>query len=283
MFHTITIDIDPIIATFGPVQLRWYGLMYVIGTAVGMWVALPDAERRGISRERVWDMFTWIAIAAILGGRLYFVVQNNFWAYLYAPQHILATWEGGMAFYGAIFLGVPVAALLCWRMRVPFWRFMDSVAVFIPLAQTFGRIGNVINGDVVGYKTTLPWGFRYVNPRSLELDHFSAYQPAALYEMIFSLALFLLIYFYLRHKLKADGMLFVAWLFLYSLGQLILFFWRDNVIIMYGLKQAQLTAIVVMIVCIPVAILLQRRGAPPLREQAEPPGLVPQPSERAHA
>ncbi len=283
MFHYITIDIDPIIVSLGPIALRWYGLMYVLGTVAGMWVALPDAERRGISREKVWDMFPWIAISALIGGRLYFVVQNNLWFYLHYPKHILATWEGGMAFYGAIFLGVPVAAILCWRSGVPFLRFLDSAAVFTPLAQTFGRIGNVINGDVVGYTTTLPWGVRYVHPRSMVTDHFAVHQPAAAYELLLSAALFAAIYFSLRQRLKANGMLFVAWFFLYSLGQLIIFFWRDNAIVAFGLKQAQFTAIAVMILCIPLAILLQRRASSPGPRAVERPALAMQPGDRPSA
>ena len=195
------------------------------------------------------------------------MVQNHPATYLAHPLRILALWEGGMAFYGAIFLGVPVFYLLARYYRVPFLPLLDVVALFAPLAQAIGRIGNIINGDIVGYPSTLPWATAYANPGAFArplctapYTHCVAFQPAAVYEMLFSLALFALLWA-LRTRPWPAGMHFVLYVALYSLGQLVLFIWRDNVLVLGPLKQAQVTALVVLVALVPIALWLRGRGA----------------------
>ncbi|HEX7475913.1 MAG TPA: prolipoprotein diacylglyceryl transferase family protein, partial [Dehalococcoidales bacterium] len=156
-----------------------------------------------------------------------------------------AFWEGGMAFFGAIFAVVLVILILTWRMKVPLWRFLDTAALFAVVGQFFGRIGNVINGDVIGYQTSLPWGFTYTNPDSFAPRHDVAYQPAAVYEAIINIILFVIMW-RLRNKFRA-GVLFFIYIFGYSISQILVFFIRDNEVIIFGLKQAQLTAIGVIV------------------------------------
>src|ERR1051326_2573149 len=113
----IHININPVIVQIGPLALRWYGLMYVVGIVIGLWAIRNYTARKGITTNTVYRMLWWCVVAGLIGGRLYFVVQQpNFVSYYLAqPQHILATWEGGMAFFGAIFLVIPT---LIWRARV---------------------------------------------------------------------------------------------------------------------------------------------------------------------
>src|SRR5579871_4186602 len=92
----IVINVDPVLLRFGPFTLRWYGLMYAAGLGLALWVTLPIAERRGAPREAVYSIFWIVTIAGLIGGRLYFVVQNDPGAYLAHPSRILALWEGGM-------------------------------------------------------------------------------------------------------------------------------------------------------------------------------------------
>src|ERR1051326_5993360 len=117
LFASIPITIDPVIVTIGPVALRWYGLMYVVGIIIGLWAIRGYTRRNGIHPNTVYRLLWWCIVAGLIGGRLYYVVQqpNLVSYYLAQPQHILATWEGGMAFFGAIFLVIPT---LIWRARV---------------------------------------------------------------------------------------------------------------------------------------------------------------------
>lgn len=261
-FLVIDIGIDPVLIKLGPLAVHWYGLMYVVGILVGLRAALPYAERAGVSQDAVYQLFWPVLVAALIGGRLYYVAQSNLGWYLHHPSKILATWEGGMAFYGAVFLGVPAAYLACRRLGVPFPHVLDAAALFIPAAQSLGRVGNIINGDIVGYPSSLPWAVRYTNPHnSFVVSHATAYQPAAAYEMLFSAALFGVIWA-LRDRLSVPGELFAVWLFLYSAGQFVLFFTRSNPVLWLGLRQAQWTAVLVCVCVVPAAWTWQRRYLP---------------------
>jgi phosphatidylglycerol:prolipoprotein diacylglycerol transferase len=241
----ITINIDPIAFSIGPLSVHWYGLMYVVGIVVGLVVAWPYARSKGISSDQMERIVIWAVPAGFVGARLYYVVQQPLDQYLREPWRIIAVWEGGMAFYGAIFAVVITVAILCWRMKISVWKMLDVSVIFAVVGQFFGRIGNIINGDVIGYPTNLPWGFTYVNPNSFPPRHDIAYQPAAVYEAIINIIIFGLLWS-LRKKVK-PGILFFIYILSYSLSQILVFFVRDNEIIIAGLKQAQLTAIGVII------------------------------------
>lgn len=262
----IVVNIDPVLLQVGPVAIRWYGLMYLVGIAVGVRVAMPYALAIGLNADQVLDAVTWGFVGGLLGGRLYYVVQQPLGPYLAEPWRILAVWEGGMAFFGAIF-GVVVALFFYTRRHgLPFWRFLDASALFGAIGQPFGRIGNIINGDIVGYPTDLPWGFRYVHPGSFVADRTVAYHPAAIYEILANIVIIAILW-RVRFRLPHPGALFALYLALYSITQFVVFFWRDNEIVGLGLKQAQFTAIVTLALAIALASYLSRR---PEREPGAP-------------
>lgn len=263
------IGLDPVLVHIGPIALRWYGLMIGIGIAVGMWVDAREADRRGFGRETVYSLATWLIVFGIIGGRLYYVVQNDFGYFLTHPQDILATWEGGMAFYGTIFACAVTIIIFALRRHLPIWGLMDALVLGLPLGQAFGRIGNVVNGDIVGYPTNSWFAFVYTNPHSF-IDPSLLGKPvfpAQVIELIASLLIFWLLW-QLRTRLVVPGMLSTVYVFAYSLSQFIVFFWRANSITLFDLKQAQLTAIVMMAVCIPFAVYLRRRYRAPQQRAA---------------
>lgn len=260
----INIGLDPVAIRVGPLAVRWYGLMYIVGIVAGMRVLLPYAARRGLTSDQVYALFWPVVIAALVGGRLYYVVQSNLGWYLQHPARILATWEGGMAFYGAVLLGGIALFLACRWRGLPFLPALDCTALFIPLAQAVGRVGNLINGDVLGYPSSLPWATRYTNPANTFVpSHTVAYDPAAAYELLFSLALFALIWS-MRFRVRRQGDLFALWFGVYAAGQFLLFFARSNVVVALGLKQAQLTSLVILAVGVPLWVIWRRRQARPI-------------------
>jgi phosphatidylglycerol---prolipoprotein diacylglyceryl transferase len=241
----IIINIDPVIFTLGPLSVRWYGLMYVVGIVVGLLVAWPYSRFKGITGSQLERIVIFAIPAGFVGARLYYVVQQPLEQYLREPWRIIAVWEGGMAFYGAVFAVVITVVVLAWRMRLSIWKFLDVAVLFAVVGQFFGRIGNIINGDIIGYPTDLPWGFVYANPNSFAPRHDIAYQPAAVYEALINIVLFGILWS-LRKRVR-DGLLFFIYIFGYSFSQIVVFIWRDNEILFAGFKQAQLTAIGVVI------------------------------------
>jgi len=258
----ITININPIIFSIGSLSVRWYGLMYVVGITIGLLIVWPYAKWKGFTEDQLEKVVYWAVPAGLVGARLYYVIQQPLGPFLSQPWKVFAVWEGGMAFYGAIFAVVLVILIAGWRMKISILKFLDVGALFAVVGQFFGRIGNIINGDVIGYPTKLPWGFVYTNPNSFAPSHTVAYQPAAVYEALIDILLFCFLWT-LRKKVK-PGLLFFYYIIGYSISQIIVFIWRDNEVLFLGMKQGQLTAIAVMIVAIGGFIVIragQRKSA----------------------
>src|SRR5438270_337964 len=268
----IYININPVIFQIGPIQLHWYGLMYALAIIIGLQVIRGYTTRKGITQNMVYRVLWWCILAGLIGGRLYFVVQqpNLVSYYLAQPQHILATWEGGMAFYGAIFLVIPT---LIWRARVERLNplvVLDGGALFAAAGQIFGRIGNIINGDIIGYPSTLPWSTVYQHPNSWACLNPATcnvpVQPAAGYELLTNLVV-LAVLLYLSRRVSRPGVLMLVYLFGYAITQFFLFFVRSNDIVSFfglnwGLKQAQWTSLVVLLLLLPITYLVLRYSKP---------------------
>jgi phosphatidylglycerol:prolipoprotein diacylglycerol transferase len=252
----IKIGLDPVLFTIGGLKVHWYGIMIAVGLYAGIQVALRDSPRRGISREALMNVALVAAVLGVAGGRLYYVVQNNPSFFLHHPAQIIAVWQGGMAFFGAIFGGALAMAISAWRWKLPFWSLLDVGAIGMTVGQAFGRIGNIVNGDIVGYRTN-GWGFEYTNPNTFGPRN-TPVQPASLYELLIAVVLFLILW-NLRLRVHPEGMLAMIYIVLYSVSQFFIFFLRDNVVIVAGLKQAQITALVVIALIIPIMIYLRLR------------------------
>jgi phosphatidylglycerol:prolipoprotein diacylglycerol transferase len=288
----IHIGIDPVIH-IGPAAIHWYGVMYAVAFYLGYRVAVvPYLSRHGIDRATIDRLITWTIIMGLLGARLYYVVQSGLGYYLTHPQHILAFWEGGMAFFGAILAGFATLAVLAWRNHLSFWVLADAAVLFAVVGQPIGRIGNLINGDILGGASTLPWATAYTNPDAILQRGFllcnpnafecTAYQPAAAYEAIGTILIGLVLLVLLRRRVR-DGVLAITYVALYAISQLIIFRWRESEpVVALGLKQAQLTAVVVLAVGVPLLLLLRRRTRGPAAAAAQDSEAVtgpPQPAE----
>lgn len=152
--------IDPIIFSLGPLHIRWYGLMYVLGFIASY--ILVKRQIREFSFSRLNDHFENLNITLILcvviGGRLGYVLFYKPGYYLAHPLEIPATWSGGMSFHGAclaLFLG---GYLFCRRTGLNFWKTADIYVATIPIGLFLGRMGNFINGELFGRITESPFG-----------------------------------------------------------------------------------------------------------------------------
>jgi phosphatidylglycerol:prolipoprotein diacylglycerol transferase len=238
----------------GPLQIRFYGIAYVLAFIAGTAIASRHLERKGVPRNVTGDMAFWAIVFGLIGARLYFVVQSGWYWYLTHPQHIFAFWEGGMAFFGAIFAALIVLIVLARRRHINFWDMLDAGVLFAAVGQPIGRLGNVMNGEILGPPSNLPWAIRYTNPASMAPQLGVAYQPANLYEAV-GVLLILGVLLYLRRRGVPSGVLGLTYLVLYPVSQLILFYWRtdsETPAILWGLKQGQLTAIVMLVTIVPV-------------------------------
>ena len=276
---TITIDLDPVIH-IGSIPVHWYGVMYALAFLVAFrFGVIPYLEPRGVSRQIAERALVWTIIFGLLGGRLYYVIQQpNLGDYLHDPIRIIAVWEGGMAFFGAIIAGLATVTVLARRYHVSSWLFWDAAVIFAVVGQPIGRIGNVINGDILGTQSNLPWATGYANSHAVLQQGFHLvnapggpyfYQPAAVYEALGTIVIGLILFALLRRHVRV-GALAVAYLPLYAISQLLLFQFRaSEPVLALGLHQAQWTALAILLVVSPIVYVVWRRtSAAPAVEAA---------------
>ncbi len=152
--------IDPVIFSLGPLQVRWYGLMYVFGFLAAYLLVRYQAKKFHWQEldAHLDNLNLAIISGVILGGRLGYVLFYNPGYYLQHPLEIFATWQGGMSFHGGC-IGVLLAGFLyCRRTGLDFWKGADVYVVTVPIGLGLGRIGNFINGELYGRTTDVPWG-----------------------------------------------------------------------------------------------------------------------------
>jgi phosphatidylglycerol:prolipoprotein diacylglycerol transferase len=255
----ITMPLDPALQ-LGPIPLHWYGLGYAIAFLVGLRLITPFLERRGIPPKTTSDLVWWNIGAGLVGARLYFDIQQpDLSVFIRNPIRIIAVWEGGMAFFGAVIACLITVSVFTYVRKLPFWVVLDAGALFATLPQAIGRIGNVINGDILGPPSNLPWAVRYTSPSTFAPHDGLAYQPAGAYELLVSLALFGLVLLVLSRR-PPDGVAGIFYIAAYAVSQFLLFFMRaTEPVILYGLKQAQVTALVILFVVVRGLVVLRRR------------------------
>ena len=155
-------DIDPIIVQLGPLAIRWYGLMYLLGFASVWWLCRLRARRDDtlLSTDQLEDLIFYGAVGTVLGGRIGYILFYTFDRWLADPLLLFKVWEGGMSFHGGL-LGV-VAALYLFsrRYHLTLLGITDFAAPMIPIGLFFGRIGNFINGELWGAPTSVSWGMQ---------------------------------------------------------------------------------------------------------------------------
>ncbi len=213
--------LNPAILHLGPLEIRWYGLMYVLAFFVTYYY-VRGAIRQGklnLTEKELDNLLGLMVILMIAGARLFYVIFYNPAYFISEPWKILFVWEGGLSFHGG-FLGVATAAWIYARKkRIPFLRFADIFCVPIALGNAFGRIGNFINGELYGIPTNLPWGVIF--PGTAEPRH-----PTQIYEALYNVVIFGILYS-LRNKKWKDGMIFGIFMILYSIFRFSVEFIKD--------------------------------------------------------
>lgn len=253
------IDIDPNITVLGQFTLSWHGLFTGVAMVVAVWLALFLANRYGINEDDIYTVALVSIVGGIVGARLFHVV-DEYETYIQNPSAIIAIWNGGAAIYGGIVGGAVTCLIVARIKRLPIGLTTDIGALALVIAQAVGRLGDVINGEHHASMTTLPISVRYIHPNTLgEFD--LPVHLAVGYELIWDVLIFGVLAVTLG-KLRRPGMVFWIYACSYGIGRFFLSFLRDDRILAFGLRQAQIVALVVVVVSIVALWWLQTRGEP---------------------
>jgi phosphatidylglycerol:prolipoprotein diacylglycerol transferase len=251
----IHINWDPM-PYLGPIPVNWYGLNFALAFLVSGFLVRKWSSRWGFSKAQIESLFAWILLGTIIGARLYFVVQNDFVDYLTHPWRIAALWEGGLAFFGGLAGGILAAYLYARRHGLSFLRLGDLFSPAIPIGGAIGRISCGLDGMDYGTPTLLPWGVVYENSNSFAPVDGVSRHPDQFYELLGDLIIAAIL-IKVPHKLPVGGMFFL-YLVLFSVLRFFLFFVRGNVPeVLFGLKNGQWTALVILAIAV---LALVRRG-----------------------
>lgn len=270
----------------GPLPLRWYGIIIVLGILMGGFVAAREARRRGENTDHVWDALIIVAIAGIIGARLYHVfsdpagcdatVQGCGWPWY--SQHpadiVLLITQGGLGIFGALLAGGLAAFIYIRSKKLSFARYLDIAAPAILVGQAIGRWGNFVNQELYGPPTTLPWGIQidaqyrygaYTDLTKYPVDT-TRFHPDFLYESVLNILGFVVLVIVARKFAKRlkDGDMILLYMIWYPVVRFLVESLRPDAwtVAGGGLATAQLISIVLIVIAVVLLIVRHRPQRP---------------------
>ena len=215
--------IDPVAISIGPIQIHWYGIMYLLGFGAFLALGIRRARQKYscINHSQVSDLLFYGIVGTILGGRLGYMLFYNFGALLENPLSLFYVWQGGMSFHGGL-IGVIVALwMFAKKQKLKLLQITDFSAPLVPIGLGAGRIGNFINGELWGRTSDVPWAmvFPYAGDQPRH--------PSQLYEFFLEgLVLFIIMWLY-SNKPRPLGHISGMFILLYGVMRFTVEFVRE--------------------------------------------------------
>jgi phosphatidylglycerol:prolipoprotein diacylglycerol transferase len=200
-------NINPVLLNLGPLEIRYYGLVYVFGFVLGYYLLTRYRKKLNLTKEKVDSLVLYIFIGMLAGARIFHFLFSDIQALLSNPLEIFFIWRGGMSFFGGFIGGTTALWLFIRRNNLDYYKIADALVIPVTIALILGRFANFINGEIVGTITSVAWCFRF--PGYTGCRH-----PYQLYAS-FSHAI-LLGFLLIGRKVKQKGFLF--WLFITGYG-----------------------------------------------------------------
>lgn len=216
-------EISPVVFSIGPLSLRWYGLMYAI-SFFSLIHIMRWQSKKGflpLRSEMVERLFVMLVVFILVGARIFYVVfygTNQLWS---DPLEIVAIWHGGLSFHGG-FAGILLASYVVARQsKVPWVSILDTLGLCGPIGLGLGRLGNLINGELYGRVTSVPWGIIFPNGGELPRH------PSQLYESLLEGLVLGVFLWALKRHVKRHGILAACFMLGYSFFRIFVEFFRE--------------------------------------------------------
>jgi phosphatidylglycerol:prolipoprotein diacylglycerol transferase len=255
----------------GPIFVRFYGIILMLGALAGAGLSVRNAKRYGQDPEIVWDGLVWVLFGGIIGARLWHIftptptdiamgLTTKY--YLTHPLDAINIHSGGLGIPGAVIGGILALYFFCRKRKTSFAMWVDIAAPGLALGQAIGRWGNFINQELYGPPTNLPWGI-YIEPqyRLPGYQEFERFHPLFLYESLWNIMnMFVLLWLGRKYKdrLLTGDLLFV-YLIIYPVGRFLLEFIRLNSAEIAGINANQ-TIMLIVAFSSALALYLRHRG-----------------------
>lgn len=244
------LNIDPTIFKIGELQIRYYGLMYIIAIALALFFIKRDIEKfkLNVSYKELENAIFWVVIFGILGARIYHVIPN--WDY-YSKNllEIIAVWHGGLAIYGGIIGGIIGGYIIS---RIKNWNFLRMADITIPylaLGQAIGRWGNFFNKEAYGPPTDVLWAI-YIPPenRIRGFENYDYFHPTFWYESILNYLNFAFLLYFRNSKFyKNNGQVLSIYILNYGIIRFFMEFQRIDTDVVFGIKFAHIFSIIAIL------------------------------------
>lgn len=269
MFNFLhTFSPNPILISFGPITIHWYGLFIVCGILAAFYIMLSLAEFYEINKNDIIDIGFWIVVFGITGARLYHVGLE--WQYYLAnPINIIKIWNGGLAIHGAIIAGTLTALFLVKKYEISFWKLAAITAPGLAIGQTIGRWGNYFNQELYGTPTSLPWGIPINAINKVPgFNDYAYFHPTFFYESLGNLLIFFILislHLWMIKKNKKEKVDFITVICIYLILYSILRFSTELLRIDYtpvilGLRFPQIMSLILFLFAT-IFLIISRKSA----------------------
>lgn len=249
-YHTI----NPIIASVGPFEIRWYGLMYAISFIFLYFMVsyLIKIKKVNLAQKDVEWFIILETIALLVGARIFEVIFYNLPYYIANPARILAFWQGGLSFHGGLTAMLLVGWWFCRKKKIPALQMADIFVIPIGIALMLGRIGNFINGELYGRITNVSWCFKF--PAADGCRH-----PSQLYEAGKNLLIFIVMWT-IKGKKKPHGFFFALFLIMYGTLRFFIEFVREPEVYVGPLTMGQFLSSIMIIAGIALMFYITKKN-----------------------
>jgi phosphatidylglycerol---prolipoprotein diacylglyceryl transferase len=201
----ITWDVSPLIFSIGSFSVRWYGLLFAMSFAVGYVIMLQFFRKEKLPESLLDKLSMYMLISTVIGARFGHVFFYEWGYYQHHLDEILMVWKGGLASHGAA-IGILLALFLFAKVsKCTYFWVLDRIVIVVALSGFFIRTGNLMNSEIYGKATSLPWGFIFVRAGETQAHHPTQIYEAMCYLLIF---LFLLWHYYKKNGAPREGFLF---------------------------------------------------------------------------
>ncbi len=235
ILNFITWSADPELFSVGPLHIRWYSLMFIIGFWLGYQIEDKIYKHEGIPEAWLDKLFLYVFIGTIVGARLGHVFFYGWDYYSQHPADILKVWEGGLASHGGAIGIIIMMYILARQLKVNMLFLFDRLVVPVALVGALIRIGNLFNHEIYGHETTMPWGFRFIQninqwrmgaePIYSAPSHPTQIYEAGLYLIVFAVLMWL---YWKKNAQYRQGLIFGTFLLGIFGSRLIIEFVKNN-------------------------------------------------------